>query len=173
MFWIHIMGSIQASTACVRSWHLKLTIILWLQILHQRSCVSDMGKRLRRGLVELPEIDAELREACRLLLDECQDLERHINASLLQLLVDVFKETCEPIDRMVRAAMEPSPRGVSLCYSYPQTDQLPLFELTVVSLVGSLCRRHHSALHRGLPYSFRPHVPSGAFCRCQLHGCSQ
>ena len=39
-------------------------------------------------------------------MDELQDLERHVNASVLELYVDVFKETTEPLDRLVRAALD-------------------------------------------------------------------
>jgi hypothetical protein len=78
------------------------------QILKEHSTVAEFGKQLRRGLCTMDEVENDLRESCMCLLAECQDLERHVNASLLQLLVDVFKETCEPVDRMAKAAFENS-----------------------------------------------------------------
>ena len=45
---------------------------------------------------------------------EVQDLERHVNAAVLELIVTTFHETCEPMDRLVRAALKPS--GVSVYY---------------------------------------------------------
>ena len=45
--------------------------------------------------------------ACEQLMQESQDLERHVNGAVLQLIVTVFKETVEPMDRLVRAALKP------------------------------------------------------------------
>ena len=83
------------------------------QLLKERGNVSELGKRLRRGLSGMEELEDELRDSCMSLSAECQDLERHVNASLLQLFVDVFKETCEPVDRMVKAAFEGDAASVS------------------------------------------------------------
>ncbi|ELU13813.1 hypothetical protein CAPTEDRAFT_195498 [Capitella teleta] len=86
--------------------HRSLLIKNCHRILKERGSVAEMGKQLRRGLSEMADVESDLREACMILLAECQDLERHVNASLLQLFVDVFKETTEPVDRMVKAAFE-------------------------------------------------------------------
>ena len=51
---------------------------------------------------------AEFDESCERLSDEFQDLERHVNAAVLQQIVDVFKETTEPLERMMKAALAPS-----------------------------------------------------------------
>ncbi len=40
---------------------------------------------------------------------EVQDLERHVNAAVLQLIVSSFTETLQPGDRLVRAALKPNP----------------------------------------------------------------
>ena len=45
--------------------------------------------------------------ACELLILESQDLERHVNGAVLQLIVSTFRETVEPMDRLVRAALKP------------------------------------------------------------------
>ena len=45
--------------------------------------------------------------ACEQLMHESQDLERHVNGAVLQLIVSTFKETVEPMDRLVRAALKP------------------------------------------------------------------
>jgi hypothetical protein len=44
-------------------------------------------------------------ECCELFIDELCELEKHVNIALLHLVVDVFKETTEPLERLVKAAM--------------------------------------------------------------------
>ena len=43
--------------------------------------------------------------SCESLTDEFCELEKHVNIALLNLVVEVFKETSEPLERLVRASM--------------------------------------------------------------------
>ena len=44
-------------------------------------------------------------ECCENYIDEFCELEKDVNLALLNLVVDVFKETTEPLERLVKAAM--------------------------------------------------------------------
>lgn len=44
---------------------------------------------------------------CDQLIEDFQELERHVNAAVLHQVVDVFKETIEPLERLVKAALSP------------------------------------------------------------------
>lgn len=44
-------------------------------------------------------------ECCENFIDEFCELEKDVNLALLNLVVDVFKETTEPLERLVKAAM--------------------------------------------------------------------
>lgn len=44
-------------------------------------------------------------ECCENNIDEFCELEKDVNLALLNLVVDVFKETTEPLERLVKAAM--------------------------------------------------------------------
>ena len=40
------------------------------------------------------------------LMAELRDLERHVNAAVLELVVVALKETTEPIERLLQAALD-------------------------------------------------------------------
>ena len=42
------------------------------------------------------------------MIDEFCELEKNVNISLLHLVVEVFKETTGPLERLVKAAVYPS-----------------------------------------------------------------
>ena len=44
-------------------------------------------------------------ECCESFIDEFCELEKNVNMSLLHLIVDIFKETTEPIERLIKTAM--------------------------------------------------------------------
>ncbi len=54
------------------------------------------------------DFSIDFMESCSQLMLEVQDLERHVNAAVLELIVTTFHETCEPMDRLVRAALKPA-----------------------------------------------------------------
>lgn len=54
---------------------------------------------------ELPAIREDYEECCENYIDEFCELEKDVNLALLNLVVDVFKETTEPLERLVKAAM--------------------------------------------------------------------
>ena len=39
------------------------------------------------------------------MIDEFCELEKNVNMSLLHLIVDIYKETTEPIERLIKTAM--------------------------------------------------------------------
>lgn len=49
----------------------------------------------------------DFRTSCEQLVYEVQDLERHVNGAVLQLIVATFKESVEPMERLVRSALKP------------------------------------------------------------------
>lgn len=57
-------------------------------------------------------------ECCESLIDEFCELEKNVNMSLLHLIVDIFKETTEPIERLIKAAMYPKQVHEHLSFSF-------------------------------------------------------
>ena len=93
----------------VVTWQVKGSSFLLfniLQVLKQRNKISELAQ----SVVDNPtfsELKADFNDNCEFLIQEFQDLERHVNASVLQLIVSTFKETTEPMERLVRAALSP------------------------------------------------------------------
>jgi len=46
-----------------------------------------------------------LKESCSEIVAEVHDLERNVNSLVMEVMVDVLKETSEPLERLVRAAL--------------------------------------------------------------------
>ena len=46
-------------------------------------------------------------DVCETLIDEFCELEKNVNISLLHLVVDLFKETTDPLERLVKVAVYP------------------------------------------------------------------
>ncbi|KAK3597757.1 hypothetical protein CHS0354_006116 [Potamilus streckersoni] len=81
--------------------------------------VKGMTFRLFESLQTNPEITKikeDYDDACEIFIDEFCELEKNVSVALLHLIVDVFQETTEPLERLVKAAM------------YPQQGQLLLNE---------------------------------------------
>ncbi|KAK3084101.1 hypothetical protein FSP39_008190 [Pinctada imbricata] len=55
--------------------------------------------------LELDSVRQDFDVSCETLSDEFCELEKSVNMSLLNLMVDVFKETSEPLERLVKASM--------------------------------------------------------------------
>lgn len=68
-----------------------------------------MGVTDNPTFVELRE---DFNDNCEQLLGEFQDLERHVNAAILHLIVTTFFETTEPLERMIKAALTPEVSGI-------------------------------------------------------------
>ncbi|KAJ8312557.1 hypothetical protein KUTeg_009930 [Tegillarca granosa] len=54
---------------------------------------------------DIEKIREDFEETCEILIDESCELEKNVNLALLHLVVEVFKETTEPLERLVKAAM--------------------------------------------------------------------
>ena len=76
-------------------------------MLRQRTQLSELAKSVSEN-PSYTELKADFGDESDRLVEEFQDLERHVNASALQLIIDVFKETTEPVDRLVKTAMAPT-----------------------------------------------------------------
>ena len=42
---------------------------------------------------------------CETILDEVCDIEKHVNMTLMQLIVDSFMQTTQPLDSLVKVAL--------------------------------------------------------------------
>lgn len=51
---------------------------------------------------------------CESLISDIHDMERNVNSLVIRLIVSTFKETTEPLDRLIKAALSNS--RVSLGY---------------------------------------------------------
>ncbi|XP_064630098.1 uncharacterized protein LOC135488988 isoform X2 [Lineus longissimus] len=98
--------------------HRNIIIQCCKTILRRRSSVSEYLKSMKkypdyaeiRGypLFKKNFSRSDFDEACEKLIDEFHDLERHVNSSILQQIVDIFAETTEPLERLVKAALCPT-----------------------------------------------------------------
>ncbi|XP_067657935.1 vinculin-like [Haliotis asinina] len=52
-------------------------------------------------------------DVCETMLDEVCHLEQHVNMALLHLMVDVFKETTEPLEKLLKAVLCPKQNSVN------------------------------------------------------------
>lgn len=63
---------------------------------------------------------ADYSDVCETLTDEFCELEKNVNVSLLHLVVEVFKEATEPLERLVKFAVYPEAVGF-VCFGDFQT----------------------------------------------------
>ncbi|XP_048258541.1 uncharacterized protein LOC124139394 [Haliotis rufescens] len=71
---------------------------------------------LSRSLPQTPPGSHHRREhgeVCETMLDEFCHLEQHVNMALLHLMVDVFKDTTEPLERLLKAVLCPKQNNAS------------------------------------------------------------
>ncbi|XP_069113867.1 uncharacterized protein [Argopecten irradians] len=64
--------------------------------------------QLHSSLKDNPDIKAmqdDYSDLCENLMDEFYELERNVNLALLHLVIDIFQETTEPLERLVKSAM--------------------------------------------------------------------
>ena len=54
------------------------------------------------------QLQLDFGDACDGLMQELLDLERHTSAAVLHLVMEVFKETSEPLSRLLKAALSTS-----------------------------------------------------------------
>ena len=73
-----------------------------LQLLKFRSEVADLCETLRDG-DELVTDDFSTR--CQCMMAEAQQLESAVSSATLWLVVDVFKETTEPLERLIKVML--------------------------------------------------------------------
>ena len=66
--------------------------------------MTELGKNARDN-PSLAEVREDFDAACESLVGEFQDLERHVSAAVTQLIVDVFRESTQPLDRLVKGAL--------------------------------------------------------------------
>ena len=79
----------------------------YFQILRQRSQLSELSKNIST-MPALTETAEDFDTACDILLSEFRDLEKHVAAAVTHLIVDVFRETTQPLDRLVKAVLQNS-----------------------------------------------------------------
>ncbi|XP_060073578.1 uncharacterized protein LOC132553356 [Ylistrum balloti] len=64
--------------------------------------------QLHGSIKDNPDIKAmqdDFNDICENLMDEFYELERNVNLALLHLVIDIFQETTEPLERLVKSAM--------------------------------------------------------------------
>nr|XP_022344861.1 uncharacterized protein LOC111137616 isoform X2 [Crassostrea virginica] len=74
------------------------------RVLQLKSRVLQLNHSMNSN-PELPALREDYEECCENYIDEFCELEKDVNLALLNLVVDVFKETTEPLERLVKAAM--------------------------------------------------------------------
>ncbi|XP_061197776.1 catenin alpha-2-like [Saccostrea echinata] len=74
------------------------------RVLQLKSRVLQLHNAMKNN-PELPAIGEDYDECCENYIDEFCELEKDVNLALLNLVVDIFKETTEPLERLVKAAM--------------------------------------------------------------------
>ncbi|XP_012942227.1 uncharacterized protein LOC101852205 [Aplysia californica] len=83
-----------------------------------RELIVTSCHRILQGKFRLLELDSAMRDnpqhhnirleydnTCETILDEVCDLEKHVNMTLLQLIVETFMEVTQPLDNLVKAAL--------------------------------------------------------------------
>ncbi|XP_033755819.1 catenin alpha-like [Pecten maximus] len=64
--------------------------------------------QLHSSAKDNPDVKAmqdDFNDVCESLMDEFYELERNVNLALLHLVIDIFQETTEPLERLVKSAM--------------------------------------------------------------------
>ncbi|OWF53522.1 uncharacterized protein LOC110446295 isoform X2 [Mizuhopecten yessoensis] len=64
--------------------------------------------KLHSSVKDNPDIQSmqdDFADICESLMDEFYELERNVNLALLHLMIDIFQETTEPLERLVKSAM--------------------------------------------------------------------
>ncbi|XP_056018067.1 uncharacterized protein LOC125679563 isoform X2 [Ostrea edulis] len=85
--------------------HYRTIIVKTCQrVLQLKSRVLQLHNSMT-GNPELPAIREDYEECCENYIDEFCELEKDVNLALLNLVVDIFKETTEPLERLVKTAM--------------------------------------------------------------------
>lgn len=79
-------------------------MLIHFQVLRQKSQLTEQFKKSEAN-PEYRELRAEYLDSCDRLVEEIQDLERHVNFGVMWLIADVFKESAEPLERLVKMAM--------------------------------------------------------------------
>lgn len=54
---------------------------------------------------DMSNIHDDYNDICETWIDECCELEKNVNLSLLHLVVEYFKETTQPLERLVKHAV--------------------------------------------------------------------
>ncbi|KAK6186313.1 hypothetical protein SNE40_008374 [Patella caerulea] len=85
--------------------HRNLIIRSSQRILQAKGRVLEL-QTLTKTNPNIIEIRRDFDGVCEMLMDELCDLEKHVNVSLLYLIIDVFKETNQPIDRLLKTALQ-------------------------------------------------------------------
>ncbi|XP_076104056.1 uncharacterized protein LOC143072834 isoform X1 [Mytilus galloprovincialis] len=84
----------------------NLIIINCQRILQLKGRVLALSITIKEK-TDIQRMREDYDECCESLIDEFCELEKNVNMSLLHLIVDIFKETTEPIERLIKAAMYP------------------------------------------------------------------
>ena len=86
-----------------------------LQVFRQLSRVTELHKNVTSS-PEFEQLQLDFGDACDRLTEELRDLERHSNTAVLHLVVGVFKETTEPLSRLLQASLSTSQvRDTCMC----------------------------------------------------------
>ena len=78
-----------------------------LQVFRQLTHVTELHKNVTSS-PEFTQLQLDFGDACDCLIEELRDLQRHSSAAVLHLVMDVFKETTEPLSRLLRFALATS-----------------------------------------------------------------
>ncbi|KAK2171973.1 hypothetical protein NP493_1009g01008 [Ridgeia piscesae] len=77
------------------------------RVFRQLTHVTELHKNVTSS-PEFTQLQLDFGDACDCLIEELRDLQRHSSAAVLHLVMDVFKETTEPLSRLLRFALSTS-----------------------------------------------------------------
>ncbi|XP_013384611.1 catenin alpha-1 isoform X2 [Lingula anatina] len=94
------------------------------KILKRKTVIEEQMKNVQ-GNPQFGELRSDFDEECEHLIEEFQELERHVNSAILYQIVEVFSETTGPLERMVKAALSPTKERTPIkerkCVEYLQS----------------------------------------------------
>ncbi|XP_052773013.1 uncharacterized protein LOC128211918 isoform X1 [Mya arenaria] len=114
------------------------------------------------------EAKCDFYDVCEALTDEFCELEKNVNVALLHLVVEHFKETTEPLERLIKAALKPGKGecldGESACLEEFEESAERICQIAILAAASSTDARRVQVIRVSVQRleSLEPDVVAGA-----------